>query len=120
MLICNKNRGSSGIGEVISRELARKNAKVYITTRSQSRADQAIARIRAASAEVEGVENNLTFLEVDLETMKGATAAAKFFLKLEDRLDIVVANAGLGGIVSISIFVANLLCSRLTDFRNLN
>ncbi|KAK9492886.1 hypothetical protein V1508DRAFT_417268 [Lipomyces doorenjongii] len=88
--------GNSGLGEVISRELARKGCKVYIASRSQSRAEAAIARIKKSI----GNDENLLFLELDLETMKGAVAAAKFFMKQETRLDILVANAGLGGIKS--------------------
>ncbi|KAJ8099314.1 hypothetical protein POJ06DRAFT_256635 [Lipomyces tetrasporus] len=88
--------GNSGLGEVIARELARKGCKVYIASRSHSRAEAAIARIR----EDIGTDENLAFLELDLETMKGAVMAAKFFMKLETRLDILVANAGLGGIKS--------------------
>ncbi|KAK7205817.1 hypothetical protein BZA70DRAFT_266929 [Myxozyma melibiosi] len=88
--------GNSGLGEVIARELARKHAKVYIAARSPARAEQAIARIKAALSDVDGLDDNLLFLELDLETMKGSVAAAKFFMKLESRLDILVANAGLG------------------------
>ncbi|KAK9332779.1 hypothetical protein V1520DRAFT_334293 [Lipomyces starkeyi] len=88
--------GNSGLGEVIGRELARKGCKVYIASRSQSRAEAAIARIKNSI----GKDMNLLFLELDLETMKGAVAAAKFFMKRETRLDILVANAGLGGIKS--------------------
>ncbi|KAK9469954.1 hypothetical protein V1512DRAFT_200453 [Lipomyces arxii] len=83
--------GNSGIGEVISRELARRGCKVYIAGRSQSRIEAAIARIKAAI----GMDENLFALDLDLETMKGAVASAKHFMKLENRLDILMANAGL-------------------------
>ncbi|KAK9238230.1 hypothetical protein V1525DRAFT_375583 [Lipomyces kononenkoae] len=88
--------GNSGLGEVISRELARKGCKVYIASRSQARAEAAMARIKTSI----GTDEKLTFLELDLERMGGAVAAAKSFMKLESRLDILVANAGLGGIKS--------------------
>ncbi|KAK9369571.1 hypothetical protein V1509DRAFT_619865 [Lipomyces kononenkoae] len=88
--------GNSGLGEVVSRELACKGCKVYIASRSRTRAEAAIARIKTSI----GTDENLVFFELDLETMRGAVAAAESFLKLESRLDILVANAGLGGIKS--------------------
>ncbi|KAK9450825.1 uncharacterized protein V1518DRAFT_411801 [Limtongia smithiae] len=88
--------GNSGIGFVIARELARKKAKVYIAARSQSKAETAIAAIKEAT----GTDENVSFLELDLESMKSATASARFFAKLESRLDILIANAGVAGIRS--------------------
>ncbi|KAK9459160.1 uncharacterized protein V1516DRAFT_559670 [Lipomyces oligophaga] len=88
--------GNSGLGEVIARELARKNAKVYIAARSQARVTAAIARIKQAI----GTDENLHYLETDLETMASAAQSATYFTKLETKLDILVANAGLGAIKS--------------------
>ncbi|KAK9456423.1 hypothetical protein V1511DRAFT_457805, partial [Dipodascopsis uninucleata] len=82
---------NSGIGESTAKELARKGCKVYMTCRSEERATDAIARIEKEI----GSSANLVFLELDLESMKKATTAAEMFAELEDRLDILIANAGL-------------------------
>ncbi|KAK9480339.1 hypothetical protein V1514DRAFT_276522 [Lipomyces japonicus] len=92
--------GNSGIGEVISRELASKGAKVYIAGRSEIRVRNAIARIRTAVSTIDDDNEKLQYLPVDFESQKNAVQAAKLFAKLEPKVDIIVANAGVAGIKS--------------------
>ncbi|KAJ6500609.1 hypothetical protein C8R45DRAFT_819771 [Mycena sanguinolenta] len=81
--------GNTGLGYTTVRELARHGAKVYMASRTQSTADAAIASIKSdvPSAQVE-------FLAFDLTSLSSAKAAAKKFMDKEERLDILVLNAG--------------------------
>ncbi|KAF7359227.1 hypothetical protein MSAN_01264800 [Mycena sanguinolenta] len=81
--------GNTGLGYTTVLELARHGAKVYMASRTQSTADAAIAAIKSdvPFAQIE-------FLAFDLTSLSAARAAAKQLLEKEERLDILVLNAG--------------------------
>jgi len=82
---------NSGIGLYIALHLVRRGAKVYLAARSEEKAENAITRI-----EQEGVGEHpgeLVWLPIDLTDPHRAKAAAEWFIKREDRLDILVNNA---------------------------
>ncbi|KAK7035787.1 hypothetical protein R3P38DRAFT_606168 [Favolaschia claudopus] len=81
--------GNAGLGYTTVLELARHGAKVYMASRNATTAQTAIDSVKAAvpSAEVE-------FLAFDLTSLGGAKAAANQFLEKEERLDMLVLNAG--------------------------
>ncbi|KAK0761492.1 hypothetical protein N5P37_006444 [Trichoderma harzianum] len=83
--------GNSGIGYETANQLALHNARVYIASRSQERVNQAIGQMSQAAM---GKTLDLHFLQIDLQDLKSVKAAAKHFLTLETRLDILINNAG--------------------------
>ncbi|MEQ8555410.1 MAG: SDR family oxidoreductase [Cyclobacteriaceae bacterium] len=87
--------GSKGIGYGIAEALKREGARVAITSRSQSSADKAIGSLNKISAgEALGIEADVR----DLESQKNAV---KKVLDNWGKLDVLVANAGLGHFASI-------------------
>lgn len=69
-------------------QLARRGAKVYLGCRSESKAREAIARMRKASPGL-GLEDRLVWLPLDLTLMSLVKKAAEEFLSKETRLDIL-------------------------------
>ncbi|GAA5884596.1 hypothetical protein JCM6882_005313 [Rhodosporidiobolus microsporus] len=84
--------GNTGLGYITVQELHKKGAKVYIACRSEERARDAIKRINEANP---GAETRLVFLPFDLTDLDSAKKAAAHVEKEEERLDIVVCNAGI-------------------------
>ncbi|KAI0334378.1 NAD-P-binding protein [Cubamyces sp. BRFM 1775] len=85
--------GNSGIGFTAALHLARRGAKVYIGARSEQRAKAAIERMRA-----EGLQpgnGTLEWFMLDLSDPRKAKESAHEFMKREDRLDVLVNNAGM-------------------------
>jgi NAD(P)-dependent dehydrogenase (short-subunit alcohol dehydrogenase family) len=82
--------GNTGIGFVTCLELARKGAHVYLAARSEERAKDAITRIQT---QVPGAK--VTWLQLDLQDLKQIQKAAKEFKQKEQKLDILINNAGI-------------------------
>ncbi|KAL0931527.1 retinol dehydrogenase [Colletotrichum truncatum] len=80
--------GNNGIGYETTKQLALRNARVYIASRSESRVNEAISKI---NSEV-GKSLDLHFLHMDLQDLKSVKAAAANFP--DQRLDILINNAG--------------------------
>ncbi|TFK69855.1 NAD(P)-binding protein [Pluteus cervinus] len=87
--------GNTGIGKEIVRQLARRGAKVYMASRTESRANAAIEEIIAEHPEIAEKGGSIAFLELNLRDLKACQAAAQEFLQKEERLDILVNNAGI-------------------------
>ncbi len=80
---------SSGIGLYIALHLVRRGAKVYLAARSEEKAAHAIARM-----ENEGLGEHpgeLMWLPIDLTDPQKAKAAAEWFIKRVNKLDILGA-----------------------------
>jgi NAD(P)-dependent dehydrogenase (short-subunit alcohol dehydrogenase family) len=91
--------GSSGLGYELSRILYGAGGKVYMLTRSQAHADEAIARIQAhyAGRHNDGASTepgSLHFICMDLNDLATVQSAAAAFLRREPRLDVLFNNAG--------------------------
>ncbi|BGP30779.1 hypothetical protein JCM10296v2_002536 [Rhodotorula toruloides] len=84
--------GNDGIGFITARELHKKGCKVYLACRNEEKAHDAIKRINEASP---GKPEGLVFLPFDLTELKSAEKAAKTVQEKEQRLDIIVCNAGI-------------------------
>lgn len=80
---------SSGIGLVTARELARMGAKVYAIARDRGRGEAALAEIAGAAA---GEPPEL--LLCDFASQRQIRDVAKRYLEREQRLDVLVNNAG--------------------------
>src|SRR5207247_1160638 len=78
---------SSGIGEALAREFARRGAALVLAARRTDRLDRLVAELTAGGARAVAVRCDVT---VDGEPERAAAAARERF----GRLDVVVANAG--------------------------
>ena len=83
--------GSSGIGLAIARRLAAEGAHVYLTARREPQIDEAAAAIGSNATPVRADVSNLADLDRLYERI-GADGR---------RLDVVVANAGGGGLAAL-------------------
>ncbi|KAG1856359.1 NAD(P)-binding protein [Suillus subalutaceus] len=79
--------GNTGIGYSTVKHLARRGAKVYMAARNQTKAEEAIAQLKA-----EGLgpgNGDVIWLELDLKDPRNAKKAAEEFMKQEKRLDVL-------------------------------
>ncbi|KAI4099297.1 MAG: hypothetical protein LQ339_006089 [Xanthoria mediterranea] len=83
--------GAAGLGLRTTQYLARRNCIVYAASRNREKSLRAIADAEATLPDSHGA---IKFHHLDLSTVEGARRSAEAFQKLEDRLDIVVANGG--------------------------
>lgn len=81
---------TSGIGFQTALALAKMDAQVILTGRSQSSGEAAIAEIKLASGNV-----NVDLLTSDLSAQANVHALAEQFKARYDRLDVLINNAGL-------------------------
>ncbi|OCK72834.1 short-chain dehydrogenase [Lepidopterella palustris CBS 459.81] len=86
--------GNAGIGYSTVEQLAAHGAKVYMAARSEAKASEAIAKIRSAHPEIK--DGAITWVQLDLSSPASVVAAAEKVKGLEERLDILINNAGLG------------------------
>ena len=83
--------GYAGVGFELSQILYAHNATVYIVGRSESKASTAITNIRNNFPKSLG---RLEFLRVDLSDLSTIKPGVEAFLAREQRLDVLVNNAG--------------------------
>ncbi|EIM92948.1 NAD-P-binding protein [Stereum hirsutum FP-91666 SS1] len=87
---------NSGIGLRTAELLAVRGAKVYLACRTESKATNAIYQILKAHSDIVGLNERLAWLPLDLSSVVKSEQAAKDFLAIESRLDILVNNAARG------------------------
>ncbi len=78
--------GSTGIGAMIARGFVENGAKVYITARKPE-------FLEATEAELSAL-GECVAIQSDLSTMEGLNAFADQVLAMEDKVDILINNAG--------------------------
>lgn len=83
--------GYAGVGEQLMQMLYEKNAVVYVAGRSQEKADAAIA---TAKAKYPASKGRVEFMRVDLSDLATVKPCVDAFLAKEERLDVLVNNAG--------------------------
>ena len=88
-----RSSGGAGLGLATTIYLARLGCKVYVASRNQQKCTTAIASAQSA-LKAQGVEAEILFHQLDLASIRDAKASASEFLKREQRLDILIANAG--------------------------
>ncbi|KAG2736698.1 hypothetical protein G9P44_000788 [Scheffersomyces stipitis] len=91
--------GNTGVGYQTAKSLAGStNAKVYIFARSEEKALAAIRRMELEVAQEYNKSSiNVHFIKLDLGDLTTIKASADEFLSKENRLDIVIHNAGVMG-----------------------
>jgi NAD(P)-dependent dehydrogenase (short-subunit alcohol dehydrogenase family) len=83
--------GNSGCGKETVLQLAKHNPRcVYLAARSKAKYDAAMKDISAAAPNA-----NVRYLELDLASLGSVKKAANSFLSENDRLDVLVNNAGI-------------------------
>ncbi|XP_029958087.1 retinol dehydrogenase 12 [Salarias fasciatus] len=80
---------NTGIGKETSRDLARRGARVVMACRDLTRAERAAEEIRRSTG-----NGNVVIRHLDLSSLYSVRQFAKDFLDSEDRLDILINNAG--------------------------
>lgn len=80
---------TNGIGEITAIELARKGAEVVVISRSKSKLENTISKIKAETG-----NQNVSYIQADLSSLTDIRRAAEEFLETHTRLDVLVNNAG--------------------------
>ncbi|XP_070491034.1 retinol dehydrogenase 12-like [Chironomus tepperi] len=80
---------NSGIGKETAVDLAKRGGKIYIACRNIERGQSALTEIKEKSG-----SDDVHFLQLDLASMKSIRKFSEDFHQLEDRLDILINNAG--------------------------
>ena len=83
---------TSGVGLELAKMLYGLNGIVYVAGRS---AEKISAAIKAIKSQVRTKTGRIEALEVDLANLASIGQSAREFLSKEDRLDVLVHNAGL-------------------------
>lgn len=83
---------NTGIGKEVARILYARNTKVYVSARSEEKANIAIADIQKTTAASKGAP---IFLHLDLSDLNQVKEAAQNFLAEESNLHALFNNAGL-------------------------
>ena len=83
--------GSRGIGEMIAEGLVTNGVKTYITARKAEACDATAARLNALGHPGQG---ECVSVPADLATAEGVAALVDYFTEREDKLHILVNNAG--------------------------
>lgn len=88
--ICLVTGANTGIGLETARGLAKKGARVWMTARSRAKGEAALKDVRATAPDAE-----VHLLDLDLASLDSVRRCADAFLAENDRLDVLVNNAGL-------------------------
>jgi len=80
--------GSRGIGEMIAAGFLANGAKVYISSRKADACEATAARLQAEYG------GECVSMPADMSTLEGVTAFAESFKAAEQRLDVLINNAG--------------------------
>ena len=87
--------GSKGIGFFDALELARKGAEVTIISANPENGHKAVADINQALRETNTL-GSVEYIECNFDTLQDVDTAAKELAKKDERLDILICNAGIG------------------------
>ncbi|KZV69594.1 NAD(P)-binding protein [Peniophora sp. CONT] len=85
--------GYSGIGLEACRQLLMHGATVYMLIRTPARAESVIKQLETDIPEITG-KKRVHYIQVDFSNMSEVRKAGEEFMKREQRLDVLVHNAG--------------------------
>lgn len=86
-------RGAAGIGLWTTIYLARKGCNVYVASRNREKSLLGIQKAIDELRDDRGV-GSIKFHQLDLASVKSSKASADAFRKVESRIDVIIANAG--------------------------
>jgi NAD(P)-dependent dehydrogenase (short-subunit alcohol dehydrogenase family) len=82
--------GTTGLGAGFISFIAAKNpGKIFFSGRNQKKADELISKVKQISPTTQ-----VNFIQCDLSSLASVQASAKEFLNKEERLDVLMCNAG--------------------------
>jgi NAD(P)-dependent dehydrogenase (short-subunit alcohol dehydrogenase family) len=93
--------GNGGIGYQTTKQLANHGARVYMASRNQEKCEKAMKELQEEHDKLpedqkNGVEKlDIQFVKLDLMQLSSCKEAGEAFCSKEDRLDILVCNAGI-------------------------
>lgn len=88
--------GNTGLGKESILQLVKRNpAKIYMGARNPEKAEKAIADLKQQVP-----TSDVKFLKLDVSDLQSVQDAAKEFLAENDRLDLLINNAGILGVPS--------------------
>ncbi|GAA5956127.1 hypothetical protein JCM3765_005460 [Sporobolomyces pararoseus] len=87
--------GHGGIGLATTKFLVNGGARVIIASRTESKVQDAIEELVKGNSGDAGVRERLSYVKLDLNSLKQVEKAAEEILAKENRLDGVVCNAGI-------------------------
>jgi len=87
--VCLITGATGGIGLITAQVLAAQGAKIVLVSRSAQKCEAAAAQIKASSG-----NNEVTYIAGDLSLMAQVRQVAEQFLARNDRLDVLINNAG--------------------------
>ena len=82
---------TDGLGKAVATRLAKQGHRVLLHGRDPDKGEAVLAEIAAASG-----NTSLTYYNADLSSLKQVKAMASDILSSQDRLDVLVNNAGIG------------------------
>eukprot|EP00064_Thunnus_orientalis_P022736 superscaffoldBa00007940_g22952 len=86
--------GNSGVGKETAVAMAMRGARVIIACRDMAKAEKAVREIKFKSHNL-----NVLHMELDLANLHCVREFCKTFLQREKRLDILINNAGMPGVL---------------------
>ncbi|XP_056275955.1 retinol dehydrogenase 14 [Pseudoliparis swirei] len=86
--------GNSGIGKESAVALAARGARVILACRDPDKAEKAVREIKVRSRSL-----NVLHMELDLANLRSVGEFCKSFLQREKRLDILINNAAMPGVL---------------------
>jgi len=89
--------GNTGIGLATATALARDGGRVYISARTASAGEAAVARVKAETGAAD-----VFLLPLDLASLDSVRACAETFLARDEPLHVLVNNAGVAGMSGLT------------------
>lgn len=88
---------NKGIGFEVARQLAREGFRVFIGARDEKAGKAAAEKLRAEGAKTtkDPSDDCIRFLKIDISDPESIKRAAEHFGKQDDRLDVLINNAGI-------------------------
>lgn len=81
--------GNAGIGKATALALAKKDANVLVTSRSETKAKEAVAEIKKATG-----NENVDFVTIDLSSQKSVRESSEKIKAKCPKIDVLINNAG--------------------------
>lgn len=85
---------NSGIGKETAKDLHRRGAKIIMACRNIEEAEKVATEIRASNANYDEITGKLIVAKLDLSSLASVRTFAQHIIKYEERLDILINNAG--------------------------
>ncbi|XP_075425096.1 retinol dehydrogenase 14-like isoform X2 [Ascaphus truei] len=86
--------GTSGVGKEAAVALARRGARVFVTSDDEEKGEAAVRQIKSESVSV-----NVRFLSLNMANLQSVRDFCRAFLQTEKRLDILINNTGVPAVL---------------------